>query len=283
MPPGTRGTSRQFGVTRDEVTPIENMFLKLFAAMYERRPSTAADLLQAHARQFPADGADVNRITRQALLGQPLPDATEVWLLNDALMTGTSLFDQYRALPRPHTFDANAATSLDWLSVPGVTREHAATLLAAVPYQSVDGLLGATPASLRARVAEMAAAMERLRARAADEEQSLRLSVILTSYLWRLLGVVAVTTMAGGWLAKRAGARRRWTAAVVALTASLIVVAFAWVIISPPWYPIAASIVIGGLPWTLWRAARRRPPSAIAQPLLIWALASVPALLATMI
>ncbi|MCK7529330.1 MAG: hypothetical protein MZV64_73170 [Ignavibacteriales bacterium] len=49
----------------------------------------------------------------------------EIWLANPALQTGTSLFDQFRALPRVHTFDANAASALDWLAVPGVTPDAA--------------------------------------------------------------------------------------------------------------------------------------------------------------
>jgi hypothetical protein len=273
----------QFGVTPAGVTPMENVFLKLFVALYEGRPSTAAELLRAYAERFPADAVDVDRVTREALLGQSLPDAPEVWLLNAALVTGTSLFDQYRALPRPHTFDANAATLLDWIGVPGVRREHAAALVAGAPYATLDALLAKTPASLRPQVTAMAEAMWRLRSRAADEEETLSLTVILTSYIWRLLGLAAITTMAGAWLARRAGARRIWTATLTAMAGSLLVIALAWVIVSPPWYPYAAPVVIGGLPWALWRAVRGRPGRVVAQPLLIWALASVPALLATMI
>ena len=70
------------------------VFLKLFAALHDGRPSTSADLLRAYARLFPADAADVDRVAREALLGQPLPDAPEIWLANDALQTGTSLFDR---------------------------------------------------------------------------------------------------------------------------------------------------------------------------------------------
>ena len=277
------GFYAQFGVTPAGVTPAENIFLKLFVALYEGHPSTAAELLRAYAQRFPADAGDVDRVTREALLGQALPDAPEVWLLNAAVMTGTSLFDQYRALPRPHTFDANAATRLDWIGVPGVTREQAEALIAGAPYPTLEALLAATPVSLRTRVTAMADAMARLRSRAADEEETLSLPVILASYVWRLLGLAAMTTVAGAWLARRAGARRIWTAALMALAGSLLVIALAWVIVSPPWYPYAAPVVIGGVPWALWRAARRESARAIAQPLLIWALASVPALLATMI
>jgi hypothetical protein len=208
-----------------------------------------------------------------------LPDAPELWLLNDALMTGTSLFDQYRALPRPHTFDANAATWLDWLSVPGVTREQAEALLAGAPYVSMAALQTSAPVALQPRIATMAEAMKRLLSRAADDEESLSLTTILLSYVWRLLGIIAVTTVLGAGLARLVGARRIWTAALIALTASVLVIAFAWVINSPAWYPFAAPVALGGVPWMVWRAIRGRPLAAIAQPLIVWALAAAPALM----
>jgi hypothetical protein len=43
--------------------------------------------------------------------------------------------------------------------------------------------------------------------------------------------------------------------------------------------PIAAPLVLGGLPWSIWRLARRQPAASAAKPLLVWLLASVPALL----
>lgn len=271
----------EFGTTAAEITPADNVFLKLFAALHDGHPSTSADLLGAYVRLFPEDAADVDRIVREALLGQPLPDAAEIWLANDALETGTSLFDQYRAFPRAHTFDVNAATMLDWLSVPGVTRDQAGALLAAAPYRRLEDVL-ASPAmsdGLRRQITTMAAAMQRLRERAASEEEKLSLWAIARSYLWRLGAILGVTSILGAWLARRAGTRRVWTAALVAAAAGLIVIAFSWIVISPWWMPIAAPLVLGGLPWSIWRLARRQPAASAAKPLLVWLLASVPALL----
>jgi hypothetical protein len=275
------GFYREFGATAAGITPAENVFLKLFAALHDGRPSTSADLLRAYARLFPADAADVDRIVREALLGQPLPDAPEIWLANDALLTGTSLFDQYRAYPRAHTFDVNAATLLDWRSVPGVTRDQASALLAAAPFARLDDVL-ASPAmtgTLRQQVTAMSAAMQRVRDRAAAGEEKLSLWAIAGTYLWRLAAILGVTSILGAWLARRAGARRVWTSTLVAATAALIVIAFAWIVVSPWWMPIAAPVILGGLPWSLWRLARRQPGWSAARPIVVWALASAPALL----
>lgn len=276
------GFYASFGVTRQDVTPFDNVYLKVFAALYEGRAATTADLLRAWARVHPDDAPDLWRIVREALLGQELPDAPEIWLANDALMTGTSLFDQYRALPRAHTFDVNAAMPLDWLSVPGVTADVAAPLLGGAPYASLDALLAspALPASLRPRVTAMSAAMTQLTA-AAREEETLSLWAIARAYLWRLGALLAAATIAGAGLARLAGVRRWWTAALIALAAAVMTVALAWVITSPPWYPFAAPVVIGGLPWAAWRLARRRDVRLAAMALAAWVLAALPGLILT--
>jgi hypothetical protein len=272
-----------FGAARPDVTPLDNVYLKIFAALYEGRAATAAGLLRAWARVHPEDAADLERIAHDALLGQALPDAPELWLANDALMTGTSLFDQYRALPRPHTFDVNAAMPLDWTSVPGVTTEVAARLLADAPYPSVDALLKspALTEPVRARIAAMSAAMAQLLARAAGEEETLSLWAIARAYLWRLGALLMVATVAGAGLARVAGVRRWWTAILVALVATLLVITFAWVITSPAWYPFAAPVIVGGVPWAAWRLARRRDLHLAAMALAAWALATLPGLLLT--
>lgn len=266
-----------FGAARGDVTPFDNVYLKLFAALYEGRASTTADLMRAWARVHPEDAPDLWRIVRESLLGQELPDAPKIWLANDALMTGTSLFDQYRALPRAHTFDANAAMPLDWLSVPGVTTDVAARLLSGAPYASLEALLAspALPEPMRARVTAMSSAMSRLTA-AAREEETLSLWAIARAYLWRLGALLAMATIAGAGLARLAGVRRWWTAAFIALAATLMTVALAWVITSPPWYPFAAPVVIGGLPWAVWRLARRHDVGLAAR-----AVAALPGLLLT--
>lgn len=270
-----------FGVSRDEVSPLENVYLKIFGTLHEARPSTAAEALRAWTRLFPEDAADVERVARAALLGQPVPDSPEIWLANRALMTGTTLFDQFRALPRVHTFDANAALPLDWLAVPGVTSDVAARLIADAPYASLDALLGAPALAggLRDRVEAMSGAMSQLQARSGDEAETLSLGTIMAAYLWRLGAVVLLAATTGTWLVRRGGVRRRWTAALIALVATLLVIALAWVISSPVWYRVAAPIMLGGLPWAAWRLALRRGLRPAAAAVAAWALAAVPALL----
>jgi len=273
-------TCAAFGVTNADLSPLENVYLKLFVALFEGRPSSAAELLRAYVRRFPEDAPDVERVVRGALLGQNLPAAPEIWLANVALMTGTSLFDQFRALPRRHTFDANAASEFDWIAVPGVTRGLAGRLLARAPYSRIDDVL-AVPglgSDVKKRVVAMGKDMDALRARAAGEEESLSLTAILLPYLWRLLAVLALTTAAGAWLARLAGARRWWSATAVALVSSLAVVVLAWIVNSPPWYPVLAPVVLFGAPWGLYRLLRQRAPRAAAAALAVWAAASIPAI-----
>ena len=71
-------TCAAFGVTAADVSPLENVYLKLFVALFEGRPATAAELLRAYVRRFPEDAADVERVAREALLGQDLPAAPEI-------------------------------------------------------------------------------------------------------------------------------------------------------------------------------------------------------------
>ena len=268
-----------FGTTQSAVGPLENAFLKLFFVLYEGKPSTTAETLRAWTRVIPQDAADVVDVASEAMFQQPLPGASEIWLWNANLMTGTSLFDQYRGLPRAHTFDANAATTLDWLAVPGVNAELAGRLLASAPYANLQALLNspAIPADVRPRVAEMAAAML-VRQSGSAEEESLSLSKILWPYVMRLIGLLLVAAVVGGVLASRVGVRRWWTAALVALTATLIVIVFAWIITCPAWYRVIAPIVIGGTPWALWRLARGRGLRPAGVALVTWLIAAVPAL-----
>jgi hypothetical protein len=267
-----------FGTTRASVTPIDNAFLKLFFVLHEGKPSTTAETLQTWARVVPQDAADLAEIAREALLGHPLPDAPEIWLWNTNLTTGTSLFDQYRGLPRAHTFDANAATPLDWLAVPGVNAATAGRLIAMAPYANLQALLDSPemPAGVRHEVTGMAAAMP-LHQAASAEEESLSLSKILWPYLTRLISLVLVATVIGTWMARRVGVRRWWAAALIALTASLIVIAFSWIITCPGWYAVVAPIVIGGAPWAMWRLARGRGLRLAGTALLVWSVASFPA------
>jgi hypothetical protein len=272
-----------FGTSRQAVTGFENIYLKVFSVLHEARPSTAAEMLRGWARVHPDDASDVRRIARTALLEQDIPATPEIWLANEALQTGTSLFDQFRALPRVHTFDVNAATPFDWVAVPGVTSDLAARLIADAPYASLGALLAspALSAPLRARMERMAAAMTEVVSQKKEDEETLDVWAIVRGYLLRLSAIVLMATLTGAWLARTAGVRRYWTASLVSATATALVIALAWVITSPGWYRAAAPVLLGGVPWAAWRLAQGCGVRAAATALVTWALAAIPGLVLT--
>jgi hypothetical protein len=110
----------RFGTDASSVAPLDNAYLKIFHALRAGRAGDTVAFLRSYVREFPDEAGRVEQLAREVLAGQDVPDAPELFLANPSLQTGTSLFDQFRALPRTHTFDANAATALDWLAVPGV-------------------------------------------------------------------------------------------------------------------------------------------------------------------
>jgi hypothetical protein len=272
----------RFGVSRAGVSPFDNVYLKIFAAMFEMRPGTAAELLRGWAQVHPEDAGDLERIIGEVLHGQNLPDVPEIWLANPTMMTGTSMYDQYRGLPRPHTFDANAAMIVDWLGVPGVSEPSALRLIADAPYSSIDDLLASPvlPSGARAVVRGMAEGMSRLRS-ASGEAESLTLWAIARPYLARVGALILAASLTGAWLARRVGINRWWTAFIISSTATVIVVALAWVISSPVWYPAATPIIFGGIPWGAWRLANGRGVAAAWAAVGAWAVAAVPALILT--
>jgi hypothetical protein len=88
---------------------------------------------------------------------------------------------------------------------------------------------------------------------------------------------VVLASGVGGWLARRAGVRRWWTAWLLALVATLLVLTLAWLITGPAWLPYAAPLMVGGLPAALWRLARRQPLGRVASVLGAWLVAMLPA------
>ncbi len=119
----------RFGVTAAAIDPLENVYLKIFHALRAGRAGDTVSFLRAYVAAFPDEAALVQQVVTAAFAGHDVPDAPEIWLANPALRTGTSLFDQFRALPRAHTFDANAASAFDWMTVPGVTPTAAARMM----------------------------------------------------------------------------------------------------------------------------------------------------------
>jgi hypothetical protein len=269
----------RFGVMASAVDPLDNAYLKIFHAIRAGRAGDTVSFLRSYVTEFPDEVLLVKQVVTSALGGQDIPDAPEIWLANPALQTGTSLFDQFRALPRAHTFDANAATMLDWLAVPGVTPALASRLLNAAPHREAAALAAqaGVDAAVRQRIVEMDAEMDNLR-RASGDEESLSISTVVLSYVWRLLAYVIVAAAAGAWLAHIVcGARWRW-ALPCGLVSALLVFGLAWVVISPAWWPPAAPLLAGGVPAAAWVGLRRRSWTGAAVVAAAWLAAGLPAL-----
>jgi len=260
------------------VEPLDDAYLKIFHALRGGRACDTVSFLRAYLAEFPDEAVLVQQVVAAALAGQDVADAPEIWLANPALQTGTSLFDQFRALPRTHTFDANAASALDWLSVPGVTPALAGRLLQGAPYRNLEALIARTGADapLRGRIASMDAAMGELR-RASEVEESLSLWAVVRAYLWRLGAYVVTAAATGAWLANRTCALRwRW-AIPCGLVSALLVFALSWVVVGPAWAPMVAPVIAGGFPAAAWTGFRRRSWKHAARAAAAWAAAALPA------
>jgi len=131
----------QFGAVRKNVSPLENIYLKIFYVLYTHKPLHTVALIRDYGATFPEDAEALEKTVRATLLGQDLTEHPEIWLANPDFKTGTSLFDQFRGLRRTHTFDLNAATLVDLMTVPGMKLHEAEKILRNGPYQAlVDGV-----------------------------------------------------------------------------------------------------------------------------------------------
>jgi hypothetical protein len=151
----------QLAGPRAVVTPIENVYLKLFDVMHRSfawGDWPAVNLVTAYARQFPDEAAAVSdvflEVTRGVTVDREAParhrepgylsslrdrllagdapiDANlgpALWL-NSTTMTFTLGVYRYFLVPSPFTFDLNAAEAPDLLAVPGVSAALAAAIV----------------------------------------------------------------------------------------------------------------------------------------------------------
>jgi hypothetical protein len=270
----------RFGVTASAIDPLDNAYLKILHAIRAGRAGDTVSFLRSYIRQFPEEALLVQEIVGASLGGQDVPDAPELWLANHELATGTSLFDQFRALPRVHTFDANAASLLDWLAVPGITPELAARMLDGAPYPDMAAVKARAGRESPAgrQVTGMETAMQEL-LQSAEESESLSFAPLIRSYLWRLLAYVMAAAAAGAWLAHRfCGVRWRWSVPCGLVSATLVL-ALAWVVVTPGWWPALAPAVLGGIPAATWAGFRRRSWREASRAGLTWLTAGLPSVL----
>ena len=248
-----------FGVARSAVDPIDNVYLKLFAVLALHKPHDLVALVRAYVRTFEDEASLLDSLLRENGLVIPASLPPEIWLESARLQTGTTLFDQYRAMPRRHTFDLNAASRVDLLGIPGVTPELAQAVLHAAPFSGIDDVArvgGVTPAML-GEMQLMAARMRRTRASALEDRVSMDLSRILRpiglrALIWLL--VAAIAGALGYRLVRRLHVARL---ALNGLAAAIVALAVAWVFVSAPWQVIAAPAIVFGVPGALWSLVRR--------------------------
>jgi hypothetical protein len=181
-----------FGIDPAEVSPLENAYLKLFYVLGDHRPRNAREIASAYASEFPDESEAVDSVVSEVTCGGGFSSYPEIWLANPDFQVGTSVFDQYRVLPRIHTFDLNAASLVDLCSVPGVDKALAARIAGSTPYRSVTDLrrLQGVSDDLVERLVGMQSGMDALRrTRETTEEMETKfmasVGVILSSYAGR--------------------------------------------------------------------------------------------------
>ncbi len=281
---GVRDTAfyGRFGTTRAQIDPLDNAYLKVCAAIHEGHYD-AAGVIDAYARLFPDEAEVARGVLREALVGQDVPRAPEIWLLNERFAAGTTLFDQYRALPRLQTFDLNAASPAELAAVPDVDRSLAREVLRAAPFASLDDLTrvpGMTPAAL-ASFREMRRALDAPPEPGTSAEGSLSFRSIGLPYLWRGLKVWLVCALLAAALYRSTRRVAWWRLPLVGLGGTLVGLVAGWTIDAGSGLlafamPIAVFGIAGGL-IALWRTRSARVAAVV---LGAWTLAALPAALA---
>lgn len=175
-----------FGTTGGEVAPLENAYLKLLHAMYACRAQDVLALTEGYKAEFPEEAAVADAVVSEVTDGKGFETGPALWLANVEFQVGTSVFDQFRAMPRAHTMDLNSSSLVDLLTIPGVDRELAGRILEGAPYSSVDDLCRVPGISdaLRDRFARMASAMSTVQSTTEEVEVEFLKNVgtILKSY-----------------------------------------------------------------------------------------------------
>lgn len=270
-----------FGTTASDVAPIENAYLKIFTVLAEARPFNVVAFARSYSTRFPDEANVVRDMARD--IGLDLDaGAPELWILNDAFTTGTTLFDQYRGIPRAHTFDLNAASLVDLLGVPGMTRAVANAILFGAPFEALDDLArvpGVTPALL-GRFRQMGAAMTAMMADTVEEDAVLSLRAIFMPTIWRAVAWIAVGAAAGGVLYRSVRRVRVWRLVAIGTTAAFSGLAAAWILETTWWMPATIPLVVFACPAAAWQLAHKRPREA-ARVFVGWLLATLPTLAIT--
>jgi hypothetical protein len=269
-------TYARFGVDRGSLAPVENAYLKVFTAI-EAGKYDAAAVLAAYQRLYPQERDSVEILVRQALLGQHPGNHTPIWLLNERFTTGTTLFDQYRRVPRPHTFDLNAASLADLAGVEGVDRALAASILASAPFETLEAVsrVPGMTAAVHQRLRAMKAAMDAPPPPGTSEEGTLSIQAILLPYVWRALAVWAGCALVSAALYRVVRRVRWWRLTLIGLACGLTGLMAGWTIDpGTGLLALAAPIALFGLPGGVIRLWRTRSFHETGVVLGAWTLAA---------
>jgi hypothetical protein len=277
-----------FGIAPQQVDAVDNAYLKIFAVVEESQAADLPALVRAYEKRFPDESRWLDQLVNGTLLGQTLPTAPNLWLVNPAAPVGTTLFDQWRAIPQPHCFDLNAADAVDLAAIPGMSPSLAQAIQGGAPYRSLADLSGVP--GMTAPLLAQIRSLEYVPSRAVDNESSAlnSLRTMLLAYLWRMLAVWLCATVLAA-LAMRALEPWRWFRALRrgALASALGLLAV-WLHVTGLPGGIWLAFVLLAIPAFLWRLRSRaaartpvRPRLAHVNPslrgLLVWAAALAPA------
>lgn len=283
----------RFGTSAGQVAPLEHAYLKLFSVLADRQPHDAAGVVHGYVASFPGEVDAVAALLQRTGFVWPLPDVPEIWLANDRFMTGTTVFDQYRALPRIHTFDLNAASIVDVLTIDGISLELATAIRTSAPYASLDDLrrVPGVTSALTDRLRTMQRGMTAVReANAMRDIEQLNLATLFRSLLIRVLIWSLVCLAGSAMLYRTVRPARAWRL----LLNGLGIVAFgllpAWVLgstlqigsrpVDPTWFTLLPAVMFG-LPAAVWQVARYRRSTDATRALAAWMLACLPVFLIT--
>jgi hypothetical protein len=272
----------RFGALRTAIDPLDNAYLKVFAAIHEGRYDTGS-VFAAYGRLFPDESDEVEAVRRETMLGQKERPAQELWLLNEEFKEGTSLFDQYRALPRAHVFDLNAGSRADFAAIRRVGPQLASAIIANAPYTSIDDLQrvrGMTP-ELIGRFREMKRAMDAPSAPGTSREGELTLKRIMLPYLWRALAIWAICAIAAAALYRAVRRVSWWRLLLNGMGAALVGLITGWTLdTGNGLLALVVPVVLFGVPGAILMLWRSRSPRDAGVVVGAWALASFAAALA---
>lgn len=270
----------RLGVARADVPPELNVYLKLLHVLHAQKPKDAAGTIRAYVATFPDEAARVEDLSAQVFGVRRLEPPPEIWMANRAFTTGTTIFDQFRGLPRVHTFDLNAASLVDLVGVEGVDLPLARAILEATPVDGVEALAavpGVTPELLQ-RLRGLAAEMDPLKAALREEaEDSLSFSAILMPAVWRALGVIVLGGVLGAAIHRlvRGKCSSPWRSPLAGLTASLLGTTAGWIVGPGVVVTLLVGILLGAAP-ALVAAWRRRGVAQALRVLAAWIGATAP-------